>query len=1185
MKIRTFLSIIGLVFALVVIDNTINMHSVFAARESETSTVVKPSDNSGQTSGNSQETGGGGSSTTATGDGKSGIVSSRATGWAPTTVPTTGSIHQPSLDYGSVHIPATDMSTGTATPGATWYMYGVYAQESGYVTLDGVKTYVRAGDFLTAIPVAGVPKADGSYMKEFAAAYYAKQVYGQQFVKNAYGLDEASVLTIYQQFIDSGRLTINQLLNGDFRAFGGLDGLKEQLTEAEVLQLLPLLPPVPSVPLMSCNVGSHAGWTDGKAEVQNFTTGTGWQGEVWARPGDTVQFRIQYCWGVGAVGGTVGNSSSPYSIIPQTGIMFFGKPVDEVYFMLSATQNEKYLFGENEQVISGGQNDLKRILTNPHAQNIGGTGVGFGDGNVDRTGGYAFTVLSPGQKDSGKYACTIYDFAPYYTSPGYQIPGVAEGSCPAISNNGGIMSDVSNSYGIISQTIKYNYATAWQLWRHNHVGDCKGCTQDPEGAVPYKRSKDKEPSPYLTYNSLEEYNANTRGNPFTSMDAALGAGVNNWGLIIKHAGDTANHRQDCDSTGCGCSGWTETYIGTCSYTDSNDVVHEYSCTQTADCTDSGPTHGGSCNCDGTSGPNFYWPTYDYSTSNLDYGERASTAKVNVPYNYYTSTKSGINADDKLYLGEGVSSNFVVSILPRGNTSVHNGEPYATLHDGRIQAVEFIVSANDNIDAVGGNENTPQDPCAYYQSNLQVISGCNTIWSVDPMLNPQGRYNGWTYTQVVDRVVPDNPDAFSEDLVGARYCVAVGISHSDSHGQPGGGVVSGMSNPSNWRISGASCRTIAKKPNFQVWNGHMYTNGSIHTSQTRKHVNANLGDSADPTGLFGSWDEYYVMAAGEIRGFSSGAGLGYYGKERNTSLGLQGGNSPSAEPCDISKMTISNEGCDNDLGIIGKSNIRKSMDVILERLYSRYTNPSSANGVSVLANGATYVNYNGDINTSQIQNLSGADSSLLVNTEFGSNYIRQTKSSINSESEQTTSNYASNTLVIYVSGKLTIDTNICTGSGNCSIGNNGDILTLQGRNSDWYSNIYSIPQVLIIAKKGIDISERANQIDAWLITDGNVNTCTQFSVGSGSSEQCTNPLIINGPVVAKSLSLNRTAGANPGSGNSDTGDVLYKNLANDGSITPGEIFNLRPDTLYWAYGQSQRFSQANVTYTRELAPRY
>ena len=1179
MKIKVFLLITMLASAIAIVCNLNNAHPTLAA------SFTNPGINA------SEHQSDGGNSTTASGDGKTGIVSSRATGWEGRTTDGSGIMHSPSLDYGSVHVPAKNVDTSTLPPGTTYFEYSVYAQEDGWVTLDGVKTYVYAGDWLTSIPVAGVPKADGSFMKEFAAAYYAKQVYGQQFVKNAYGLDEASVLTIYQQLVGAGRL-LDLMMDPNFEGFGRFDTLLEQLTEAEVQELLIPPPSIPPVPLMSCHIGTHAGWAEGKAQVQNMTTGTGWTEEVWARPGDTVQFMIQYCWGVGAVGGSRGNSSSPYAIFPGGAARTFGAPVNEVWFSLSATQNEKYLFGENEQVISGGTNGLKRNLADPHQQTIGATGVGFSDSNVDRTGDYAFTVLSPGQKDSGKYACTIYDFSPYYTSPGYQIPGIAEGSCPAIANNGGVMSDVSNSYGIISQTIKYNKATAWQMWRHNQTGTCRGCTQYPPTESRWDKSKrqysDEE------YNALDEYNANVRSNPFQSLDAALGAGVNDWGLITNHMGrgqesSTAMFEDDCNDVQCGCRGWHAMVPNGCT----REVNCTYdgngrSCdTEYYDCSKECPGSGndGACKCDGTSGPNWVMPVYDYSTGMKDEGEQSSTAKVNVPYNYYTSTKSGINEDDRIYLGEGVTSNFVVSILPRSNTSVHNGEPYATLHDGRIQAVEFIVSADDNIDAVGGSENTPQDPCAYYQNNLRVISGCNTIWSVDPMLNPQGRYGGWTYTQVVDRVVPDNPDAFSEDLVGARYCVAVGISHSDSHGQPGGGTVSGMSNPSDWRISGASCRTIAKKPNFQVWNGYMYTNGSIITSQTRKHVNANLGDSADPTGLFGSWDEYYVMAAGEIRGFSSGAGLGYYGKERNTSLGLQGGNSPSAEPCDISKMTISNEGCNDDLGIIGRSNVRKSMDIIIERLYSRYTNPSSTNGVSVLANGATYVNYNGDLSTSQIKNLSGANSALLINTEFGPSYIRQTKSSVNSDSEQTTSNYASNTLVIYTTGKLTIDTNICTGSGDCSYGNNGASLTLQGRNNDWYNNIYSIPQVLIIAKKGIDVKENVNQIDAWMVTDGTVNTCTEFSVGSGSSEQCTNPLIVNGPVVAKSLLLNRTAGANPGSGIADTSNVLYKNLANDGSVTPGEIFNLRPDTLYWAYGQSQRFSQANVTYTRELAPRY
>ena len=94
-----------------------------------------------------------------------------------------------------------------------------------------------------------------------------------------------------------------------------------------------------------------------------------------------------------------------------------------------------------------------------------------------------------------------------------------------------------------------------------------------------------------------------------------------------------------------------------------------------------------------------------------------------------------------------------------------------------------------------------------------------------------------------------------------------------------------------------------------------------------------------------------------------------------------------------------------------------------------------------------------------------------------------------------------------------------------------------------------------------------------------------SIGSGTSDQCSKTLVFNGPVMAKSVTLNRTAGANPGSGHREGGSVLNQNISNDGSITPGEIFNVRPDALYWAYSQSQRFSQANVTYTREVAPRY
>jgi hypothetical protein len=87
----------------------------------------------------------------------------------------------------------------------------------------------------------------------------------------------------------------------------------------------------------------------------------------------------------------------------------------------------------------------------------------------------------------------------------------------------------------------------------------------------------------------------------------------------------------------------------------------------------------------------------------------------------------------------------------------------------------------------------------------------------------------------------------------------------------------------------------------------------------------------------------------------------------------------------------------------------------------------------------------------------------------------------------------------------------------------------------------------------------------------------------SANDCKNRLVVNGPVFAKNLFLNRTWGAFHGSGTVNPVTDVYG--TNDGSITPAEIFNLRPDTYLWAYNQAQRFSQAVVTYTRELPPRY
>lgn len=143
----------------------------------------------------------------------------------------------------------------------------------------------------------------------------------------------------------------------------------------------------------------------------------------------------------------------------------------------------------------------------------------------------------------------------------------------------------------------------------------------------------------------------------------------------------------------------------------------------------------------------------------------------------------------------------------------------------------------------------------------------------------------------------------------------------------------------------------------------------------------------------------------------------------------------------------------------------------------------------------------------------------------------------------------------------------------------------------YESIYDLPQLIIYAKNGINIGPNVTRIDAWLITDGVLNTCS----GDGGQTEayvegynkinekpCAKSLIINGPVVAQNVLLHRTAGADP---------LSYRDVAGLGSGTDArtisaEVFNLSASTYLWAYAQAGRYSSSYTeTYTRELPPRY
>lgn len=127
----------------------------------------------------------------------------------------------------------------------------------------------------------------------------------------------------------------------------------------------------------------------------------------------------------------------------------------------------------------------------------------------------------------------------------------------------------------------------------------------------------------------------------------------------------------------------------------------------------------------------------------------------------------------------------------------------------------------------------------------------------------------------------------------------------------------------------------------------------------------------------------------------------------------------------------------------------------------------------------------------------------------------------------------------------------------------------------YENIRDIPQ-LIIRAPTINIRNEATQVDAWLlavdgVNGGRLNTCSNVSVTARlTTGICNNKLTINGPVVADTVYLRRTAGAEA------TGDARGE---------PAEIFNLRADAYLWARANGSGTSRVQTVHTKELSPRF
>ena len=568
---------------------------------------------------------------------------------------------------------------------------------------------------------------------------------------------------------------------------------------------------------------------------------------------------------------------------------------------------------------------------------------------------------------------------------------------------------------------------------------------------------------------------------------------------------------------------------------------------------------------------------DTTTQNLGQTEKKSS--VYTPYNFNTSIHSYIESSQGGvgFLGARISIGANYGVAPRANELVSK-TPYAThtREDQTVKVYEMIVDEN------------------YPESKLQEqtipngnicrgsgIERCELVDTVKGIINAAGKFTGdFLNTENYERTIPDNLPGGG---LGKKYCTRSVIWPASSHDSDNNTVANNMSgsamNGGNnlHHVSAASCVTIAKKPNFQVLGGGFYTNGTITTALSEKAVGGGLGayPSAE-TRSFGSWDEFGVLAAGKVLGFGSGAAMGYeegynFNLPRGgimnayyTFIGPTGPNSVVSGISNISHMTIA-----NDKNGPGNSGISRIGSAVLARLKARFRDTiirNSSNTITSLTSNETSAkNYLG---LSQLYHQGDTSLSAMNSTanfyqfDRGGNLIARSN---------TTGEKLMNTLAMYVDGTLTIDRNINIAH-------------------ETYNAVDDFPQVLIFAKK-INITSNVTNIDAWLILDedtgdNQIDTCSDNHYPNALS--CNETLTITGPVFARKLILNRTAGSHTGGGRAGTHPLQTGPTGTyyaEGSIHPAEVFTLRADAYFWAYRQSLSGGQAYMVYSREIAPRY
>ena len=508
-----------------------------------------------------------------------------------------------------------------------------------------------------------------------------------------------------------------------------------------------------------------------------------------------------------------------------------------------------------------------------------------------------------------------------------------------------------------------------------------------------------------------------------------------------------------------------------------------------------------CNNNAKNTPNSVGLTYSDKNGfdvNVDISSKLSNdVKIKVPYNFQNSTDIELS-EKTIYAGESTTVSYDVIVGARDN-SLTNGN-YATPVPNASWGLEMKIGNGDwlAVSDSGGNGNL----------NSPTENG-GIGYSLDGNTEQKGRN--------VSIPVPDVP-------AGTEVCFRSWVSPSLS-GANENLSESGFDKKPAWD---EDCTKIAKRPSFQVWGGGIYSAGNLNLEKTLANK-ITLGGYADGMYVFGSWAELSLIAEGEVRGFASGAGLGYGmtadagNASQQKAIETLGGRN-SGDYCLMSTLSIANSDCNSaGVGNLGRNSGRSG---------------DKSSLISDFVQGSNQFNIEGEFS------LSGVDDNRK--TDKG---------------------------VYYYDGKnkkLSISESAIGAGATKVVRTNNDIAILGNivYQNDDYSNLESIPKIIIYAKN-ISISCSVTRIDAVLIADEKINTCSDNITDNSSLRSI--PLMIRGSVISDTLTLGRTYGAATG-----------KN-----SVIPAEIINYDTSLYLWANNQSSATTSGKLTetYINELAPRY